>query len=168
FEEALGYAVPHVYRHQVAELAQLYQERRFEEIRRSGPRPAATRPAQARVFENLDGIKFLLHEGGCGGTHEDSQNLCGLIAGYLHHPNVAGATILSLGCQHAQLGMLRAELCTRDPNFSKPLVELEQQKSGTEAAIMSQAIRETFLGLIAANKCTREPAPLSQLCIGLK
>ena len=168
FEEALGYAVPHVYRDQVAELAQLYQERRFEEIRRSGPRPAATRPAQARVFENLDGIKFLLHEGGCGGTHEDSQNLCGLIAGYLHHPNVAGATILSLGCQHAQMEMLRGELRRREANFNKPLVMLEQQQSGTETAIMSQAIRETFLGLIEANKCMREPVPLSELCLGLK
>ena len=168
FEDALGYSVPQLYRDQVADLARLYKEKKFDEIRRSTPRGDKTRSSQPRVFENLDGIKFLLHEGGCGGTHEDSQNLCGLIAGYLHHPNVAGATILSLGCQHAQLGMLRAELRKRDPNFSKPLVELEQQKSGTEAAIMSQAIRETFLGLIAANKCTREPAPLSQLCIGLK
>ncbi|HJT00678.1 MAG TPA: altronate dehydratase family protein [Terriglobales bacterium] len=168
FEHALGYAVPDLYRDQVAELARLYQENKFDEIRRSAPRANKSHSRQPRVFENLDGIKFLLHEGGCGGTHEDSQNLCGLIAGYLHHPNVAGATILSLGCQHAQLGMLRAELRKRDPNFSKPLVELEQQKSGTEAAIMSQAIRETFLGLIEANKCTREPAPISQLCIGLK
>ena len=43
-------------------------------------------------FESIDGIKFLMHEGGCGGTREDSNNLCGLIAGYIHHPNVAGAT----------------------------------------------------------------------------
>ncbi|HEX6908358.1 MAG TPA: UxaA family hydrolase, partial [Terriglobales bacterium] len=120
FEDALGYASPRVYRDQVAEFAQLYRERKLEEIRRSSPRPATTRPAQARVFENLDGIKFLLHEGGCGGTHEDSRNLCGLIAGYLHHPNVAGATILSLGCQHAQMEMVRGELRCRDANFSKP------------------------------------------------
>ena len=168
FEDALGYASPRVYRDQVAEFAQLYRERKLEEIRRSSPRPATTRPAQARVFENLDGIKFLLHEGGCGGTHEDSRNLCGLIAGYLHHPNVAGATILSLGCQHAQMEMVRGELRRRDANFSKPLVMLEQQQSGTETAIMSQAIRETFLGLIEANQCVREPVPLFELCLGLK
>ncbi|HEV2115694.1 MAG TPA: altronate dehydratase family protein [Terriglobales bacterium] len=168
FEDALGYALPQLYRDQVAELARLYQERRFDEISRSGPRPGATGSAQPRVFENLDGIKFLLHEGGCGGTHEDSRNLCGLIAGYLHHPNVAGATILSLGCQHAQLDILREELRRRDANFSKPLVELDQQQSGTETAIMSQAIKETFLGLIEANKCTRVPVPLAELCLGLK
>lgn len=167
FEDALGYSVPHHYRDQVAELARLYSEQKFDDIRRSTP-TVSTRQAQPRVFENLDGIKFLLHEGGCGGTREDSRNLCGLIAGYLHHPNVVGATILSLGCQHAQLGILREQIRHRDPHFSKPLVELEQQRSGTEAAIMSQAIRETFLGLMEANKCRREAAPLSQLCLGLK
>ena len=53
--------------------------------------------------------------GGCGGTREDSNNLCGLIAGYLHHPNVAGATVLSLGCQHAQIPILREEIRKRNP-----------------------------------------------------
>jgi altronate hydrolase len=33
---------------------------------------------------------------------------------------------------------------------------------------MSRAVRETFLGLIEANQCRRQPAPLSELCIGLK
>ena len=60
-------------------------------------------PAQAeRVFPNVDGIRFLTHQGGCGGTRQDAQALCGLLAGYIHHPNVAGATVLSLGCQNAQ------------------------------------------------------------------
>jgi altronate hydrolase len=105
----------------------------------------------------VDGIKFLLHEGGCGGTREDSNNLCGLIAGYIHHPNVAGATVLSLGCQHAQIAILREQIRQRNPGFDKPLVVLEQQKSGTEAAMLSEA-----------NKAQRTPAPLSQLCVGLK
>ena len=168
FEDALGYSVPHVYTEQVAEFARLYQEGRLDEIRTSRPRHGHAPAAQPRVFDNLDGVKFLLHEGGCGCTREDSRNLCGLIAGYLHHPNVAGATVLSLGCQHAQMQMLRDELRRRDPNFNKPLIMLEQQRSGTEAALMSQAIRETFLGLVEANQCRREPAPLSQLCVGLK
>src|SRR5690606_13012318 len=52
----------------------------------------------SRVFENIDGIKFLNHEGGCGGTREDAQSLVNLLAGYIKNPNVAGATVLSLGC----------------------------------------------------------------------
>jgi altronate hydrolase len=120
------------------------------------------------LFPNIDGVRFLLHEGGCGGTREDSNNLCGLIAGYIHHPNVAGATVLSLGCQHAQIPILRDEIRKRNPNFDKPLFILEQQRSGSEAAMMSEAILQTFLGLVEANKAKRSPAPLSNLCLGLK
>src|SRR4029077_5919531 len=101
-----------------------------------------------RIFENIDGIKFLLHEGGCGGTREDAVNLCGLIAGYIHHPNVTGATVLSLGCQHSQTAILREELKKRERNFSKPLLVFEQQQSGSEFAMLSNAIRKTFDGLV--------------------
>ncbi len=168
FEEELGFAMPHAYRGQVAEMARLYQGGRRDEIKTRAFAPQTASPQPSRVFQHVDGIRFLLHDGGCGGTREDSNSLCGLIAGYIHHPNVAGATVLSLGCQHAQIGVLREELRKRNPNFSKPLVIVEQQKSGTEAAMLTQAIRETFLGLMEANECRRTSAPLSDLCLGLK
>jgi len=160
-EEELGFAAPQPYRRQVAELAKTYRKTPI-----TGSEQAATE--RERLFENVDGIRFLLHEGGCGGTKEDSNNLCGLLAGYMHHPNVAGATVLSLGCQHAQIGILREEIRKRDPNFAKPLFIFEQQRSGSEAAMMSEAIRQTFAGLVEANKVQRTPAPLSSLCVGLK
>lgn len=168
FEEELGFAAPQVYRQQVAELAQLYREGRGAEIKTRTLTGDTVIPAPSRTFKNVDGIRFLLHEGGCGGTREDSNNLCALIAGYIHHPNVAGATVLSLGCQHAQIGILREELRKRDPGFNKPLVIVEQQQSGTEAAMLAKAIRDTFLGLIKANECQRTSAPLSSLCVGLE
>jgi altronate hydrolase len=34
--------------------------------------------------------------------------------------------------------------------------------------MMSDAIRQTFLGLVEANKARRTPAPLADLCVGLK
>lgn len=168
FEEELGFAAAQVYRSQVAELARLYRDGRTEEIKTRALPGSAVSAQRSPVFENIDGVRFLLHEGGCGGTREDASNLCGLIAGYLHNPNVAGGTILSLGCQHAQIAILRAELRKRNPNFDKPLVIVEQQQSGTELAMLTEAIRETFLGLMKANECRRESAPLSHLCVGLK
>ena len=168
FEEELGFAAPQVYRRQVAELARLYADGRSEEIKTRVLTEDAAGPQRSRVFENVDGVQFLLHEGGCGGTREDSNNLCGLIAGYIHHPNVAGATVLSLGCQNAQTGILREELRKRNPKFDKPLVIVEQQQSGTEVAMLTEAIRNTFLGLMEANRCQRTRAPLSSLCLGLK
>jgi altronate hydrolase len=168
FEEELGFASPQLYRRQVAELAKLYREGKPEKIDLH-PIPAdAAPPPRSRLFENIDGVRFLLHEGGCGGTREDSNNLCGLIAGYIHHPNVAGATVLSLGCQHAQITILREEIRKRNPTFDKPLFILEQQRSGSESAMMSDAIRQTFLGLVQANKAQRTAAPFADLCVGLK
>ncbi|TZF84934.1 altronate dehydratase [Pedobacter sp. BS3] len=121
-----------------------------------------------RLFPNIDGIKFLTHEMGCGGTRLDSDALCGLLAGYITHPNVAGATVLSLGCQHAQASILKKEIKKRDPGFSKPLVVLEQQAEGTEKQLLQKAIKRTFTGLMEANRTERKPAPLSRLCVGLE
>jgi altronate hydrolase len=168
FEEELGFAPPQIYRQQVAELVRSYQEGGSAKIESAGALKSRAQNQRARIFENVDGIKFLMHEGGCGGTREDSNNLCGLIAGYIHHPNVAGATVLSLGCQNSQVAILREELKKRDRNFSKPLFVFEQQQSGSEFTMLSEAIQKTFLGLIGANKYVRKPAPLSHLCVGLK
>jgi len=167
FEEELGFARPQVYRRQVAELAKAYREGRTLAGSPANLVEQQAAPSE-RVFPNVDGIKFLLHEGGCGGTREDANNLCGLIAGYLHHPNVAGGTVLSLGCQNAQVDILREQLARRNPSFSKPLAILEQQKSGSEISMLSEAIERTFAGLAEANKAERTPADLSKLCVGLK
>lgn len=121
-----------------------------------------------RHFANIDGIKVLTHQGGCGGIRQDSETLCGLLAGYVNHPNCAGATILSLGCQNAQIDIFTNELKKRNPHFDKPLVILDQQKSGTEEKLLNEAIIETYKGLEKANENTRKAAPLSKLTIGVK
>ncbi len=168
FAKELGFAPVHPYRNQVADMVKLYQEGKIKELKEFRSEPVREAAHGRRVFPNVDGIKFLTHEGGCGGTREDSDILCGLLAGYIHHPNVAGATILSLGCQHAQMPILQRELKKRNPNFNKPLLIFEQQQSGTEFEMLSQAIRQTFLALVEANKAERTPAPLSALSVGLK
>jgi altronate hydrolase len=168
FEEELGYARPQVYRTQVAKLVELYQHGKISELSRQNNEAAKAGTGQGKVFANVDGIKFLAHEGGCGGTRQDSSGLVGLLAGYIHHPNVAGATVLSLGCQNAQVEFLRKEILRRNPKFDKPLVVLEQQQCGSEFAMISQAIGQTFLGLVEANKCARRPASLSHLSVALQ
>ena len=167
-EEELGFAAPQVYRRQVAEMVRAYREGKNDELKSLSFSAMPPGTPSLRVFRNVDGIKFLMHEGGCGGTREDATNLCGLLAGYLHHPNVAGATVLSLGCQNAQTSLLQEQITRRDPHFNKPLLIFEQQKSPSEAALISRAIRETFLGLVEADKAERKPAPLSKLTLGLK
>ena len=121
-----------------------------------------------RVFPNVDGIKFLKHDGGCGGIRQDSEILCKLLAGYITNSNVAGATIFSLGCQNAQIDMLQKAILEKDPNFSKPIHYLEQQKSASERKLIEEAVKHTFVGLTEANKIERKPAPLNKLVLGLE
>ncbi len=163
FEEELGYGRPKLYRRQVRQLIEQHQQGLH-----TAKRDDLTLGRQEQIFPNVDGVRFLVHEGGCGGTRQDSKALCGLLAGYIHHPNVAGATVLSLGCQNAQPSILMDALRERDPDLHKPVLMFEQQKSGLESAMLSDAIRATFEGLVEANRLTRKPAPLSKLTVGLK
>lgn len=126
------------------------------------PRP---RPTE-RIFPNVDGIRFLTHDGGCGGIRQDAEVLCRLLAGYVANPNVAGATVLSLGCQNAEVRLFRQameELGTR-----KPVVILDHQTVGDRERYLELALKETFIGLTQANQQQRQPAPLAQLRLGLE
>lgn len=121
-----------------------------------------------RIFPNVDGIKFLRHDGGCGGIRQDSETLCKLLAGYITNSNVAGATVLSLGCQNAQIEILQKAIEDNDPKFSKPIFYLEQQRSENERQFIEEAVKRTFIGLTEANKIVRKPAPLGKLILGLE
>ncbi|WP_276390928.1 UxaA family hydrolase [Eudoraea chungangensis] len=123
---------------------------------------------QNRIFPNVDGIRFLRHDGGCGGTKEDAQALCDLLAGYITNANVAGATVLSLGCQHAQIDMLKEALDARIKSLQKPVYFLEQQRAINEKSFLEEAVQKTFIGLVEANKIGREKAPLNKLVLGLE
>lgn len=167
--DALGYGRPKKYAAFAKQLATQFQQGASKEsIIETIYTENETAYQQPKVFPNVDGIKFLTHEGGCGGIRQDAQTLCGLLAGYITHANVAGATVLSLGCQNAQITMLQDEINKRSPNFSKPLYILDQQTIGTEQALVSAAIKQTFAGLMEANTIVRQPAPLSKLTIGLE
>ena len=160
FEEELGYGRPKQYRQLVRSLVAKHTQGTVV--------PGAEGPRSERIFPNVDGLRFLAHEMGCGGTRQDARTLCGLLAGYIHHPNVAGATVLSLGCQNAQASILLEEMRRRDPELSKPVLFFDQQQSGLESNMMTQAIEATFAGLIQANELGRAPAPISKLRVGLK
>ncbi|HEX6225283.1 MAG TPA: altronate dehydratase family protein [Chryseolinea sp.] len=165
FMDELGFTKPDAYKDYVHQLVQLYQNNK--PITAASFQPAVSN-GHSRIFKNIDGIKFLTHQGGCGGTRQDSQTLCRLIAGYIHNPNVAGATVLSLGCQNAEIKTLQEALHKLDPNGEKPVFILDQQQSGTEQELLTQAIQKTFMGLAEANKVERKPAPLNKLVVGLK
>ena len=125
--------------------------------------------APERPFPNLDGVRMISHNGGCGGTRADARELCKVLSAYADHPNVAGVTVFSLGCQNAQISLFQEELKKLNPNFDKPCLIYEQQKwEGGEQAMMRQVLQDTLKELAKANLVVRQPVPLSHLKIGVK
>ena len=160
----LGYAVTDKYKAFTKALLKAYQDG----MSLDDSIELSTAIQSPRVFQHIDGIKFLNHTGGCGGTRQDAATLQNLLAAYADHPNVGGITILSLGCQHLQLNELLTTIKERNPNFDKPVFSFEQQAGLSEEEIIKQAIAQTFKGLIELNKEERKPASLSHLTIGVK
>ncbi|MBI2272727.1 MAG: altronate dehydratase [Bacteroidetes bacterium] len=162
----LGYAVTDKYKQKTQLLVELYKS--GADIHSADLTIRESMVHTQRVFKNVDGIKFLNHQGGCGGTRQDAAVLSKLLAAYADHPNVAGVTILSLGCQHMQTQELLDDIKKRNPHFDKPLHIFEQQQSQSEDQLVTEAIRTTFEGLVQINKLERKPATLDKLCIGVK
>jgi altronate hydrolase len=159
----LGYAVTQKYKQYTRGLVQAMAN--GESLEAVGLQPVS---AKDRIFPNVDGVKFLNHDGGCGGMRQDAAVLSKLLAAYANHPNVGGVTVLSLGCQNLQVHDFLEDLKAMNPGFDKPIFIYEQQQSQSEEQLITEAIRKTFEGLIQINKQQRQPAPLSALTLGVK
>ena len=168
FLKELGYECGNKYEGLVSDLVEMYKDGKSTEELEAYTTEYKAKGYKSKLFDNIDGLRFLTHEMGCGGTDEDSQVLCRLLASYINHPNVAGATVLSLGCQKAQIGLLRQKLEEINPKFDKPLFCLEQQRYGTEEELLETAIKNTFLGMVEANQLQRSDVPVSKLVIGVE
>jgi altronate hydrolase len=90
------------------------------------------------------------------------------LAGYVNNPNVAGATVLSLGCQNLQIDIFKNALNAINPNSTKPVLIFEQQQMGTVDQMLSAIVKDSFEAIKKANNIKRQPAPLSKLNVGLE
>jgi altronate hydrolase len=161
----LGYALPPKYYEYTQQLIKALHNSETLDNAQFQP---SNKPLAERVFTNIDGIKFLNHQGGCGGIRQDAAVLSKLMAAYANHPNVGGVTILSLGCQNLQTNELLADIKSVNPNFNKSLLVYEQQQSSSEEQLITTAIKDTFEQLIQINNIERQPAPISKLTVGVK
>lgn len=122
---------------------------------------------ESEIFSNIE-VKFITHQGGCGGIRQDSASLARLLAGYVNNPNVAGATVLSLGCQNLQIDIFKRALERINFNIEKPVLLFEQQQLGTVEEMMNKIISDSYAAIKEANEIRRKPAPLSKLKLGLE
>jgi len=122
---------------------------------------------EEQTFDNVD-VKFITHQGGCGGIRQDSRILAKLLAGYVKNPNVAGATVLSLGCQNLQIDLFKDALNALDSNLDKTVLIYEQQQMGTVDEMLNTIIKDSFEGIKKANEIERKPASIIKLKLGLE
>ncbi|MDG1761658.1 MAG: altronate dehydratase family protein [Flavobacteriaceae bacterium] len=129
--------------------------------------PESISRENSNQYNNIK-VRFLTHQGGCGGTRQDAQSLARMLAGYVNNPNVAGATVLSLGCQNLEIDIFKEALSKLQVGNKKPVLIYDQQTEGTVNAFLSKIIKNSFEEIKKANLIERSPAPLTKLTIGLE
>jgi altronate hydrolase len=118
-------------------------------------------------YPNVDGVIPFVHETGCGMemTGEPMDILHRTLAGYIRHPNLAGALVCALGCERNNLGRFFEDTGLA---AGKALKSLTMQDVGGTAAAIAEGkamIREM---LEEANNVTREPCSAEHIAIGLQ
>jgi altronate hydrolase len=124
------------------------------------------RPGALDAYPNVDGVIALPHKGGCG-AHIGSDAVHLLqrtLMGNVHHPNVAGYVILSLGCEVNQPDDM-IEYTGLDGDHPQVITI---QADGGYLETVERGIEAVERILPGANQAVREPVPVSELMVALQ
>jgi altronate hydrolase len=120
-------------------------------------------------FPNVTDVIAVAHKSGCA-TRAGSPELELLqrtLAGFAHHPNVAAAVFVGLGCEVNQWEDLLDTQRERFADLDVPPY-LGIQDTGGVAETVEAGLRAVEQLLPYANGFTREPVPASELCLALQ
>lgn len=128
-----------------------------------------------RSHPNVDGVFAITHKGGCGLPFEgkDHQILERVLAGFVHHPNVAAYVLVGLGCEGAyaehliEAHQLRLASQPGASTPPKPRVFTIQDEGGVSRTIEA-AVRAVEGLLPTADAWRRTEQPASKLCVALE
>ncbi|MXN64206.1 altronate dehydratase [Stappia sp. GBMRC 2046] len=118
-------------------------------------------------YPNVDGVVAFVHQQGCGmeATGEAMDLLHRTLAGYIRHPNIAGALVCSLGCERNNLQRLFEGASLEAGKLLKTVVM--QDVGGTVAAIEAGKAQIRQM-LEEANAIERTPCSAEHIMIGLQ
>jgi altronate hydrolase len=118
-------------------------------------------------YPNVDGVVAFVHEQGCGMemSGEPMDLLRRTLSGYIRHPNIGGALVLSLGCERNNLMRFFQQEGLSEGKTLKAITM--QEVGGTQNAVKLgiQAIKEL---LVTVNQAERTPCSAEHLLIGLQ
>jgi altronate hydrolase len=124
-------------------------------------------PERMADYPNVDGVVAFAQTSGCGMSspsyHFDV--LRRTIAGYVRHPNLAGALIVGLGCERNQVADLVSSQGLKEDGLLRTMVM--QEIGGTRQTIEAgiEMVREM---LPAANAVRRQKVSASHIKVGLE
>ena len=124
-------------------------------------------PEKLAAYPNIDGVVAFAQTSGCGmaSPSEHFDVLRRTIAGYVRHPNLAGALIVGLGCERNQVMDLVSSQGLREDRLMQTLV---MQDTGGTRATVAAGIAAVEAMLPLANAVKRVPVSASHLKIGLE
>jgi len=124
-------------------------------------------PERLAPWPNVDAVVSFVHDQGCGmeASGEPMDLLRRTLAGYIRHPNVAGAVVVSLGCERNKLvSLFEAEGLAA----GKMLRTITMQDVGGTQAAIELGIAHVTEMLDEANKSVREPCSAEHIVIGMQ
>lgn len=116
-----------------------------------------------RIADRVDGAACVPHDHGCaqiGADHEQTERT---LLNLSRNPNVAGATVVGLGCEHLQSGPFAG----RVSGGGVPVRELSVQGSGGSDACIDDGVEAASELASTAAAADRADASLSDLTVGV-
>jgi altronate hydrolase len=120
-------------------------------------------------FPNVDGIRAIPHDKGCGcpdGSVVD--HTMNVLAAYLGHPNVGGALVIELGCEKTNLAAFTRHLGGGVGPAHKPVIQIGVQQMGGTGGTVREGLKRVAELLPLANETARTRVPVSELTLGMK
>lgn len=113
---------------------------------------------------NVDGVVAFTHGEGCGHSIGlDTEQLHRTISGVLHHPNVAGALLLGLGCEVNQIDAYLPPGTLRTEHITAATV----QASGGTRATVAAGVAAVKEHLARIEGMRRQTLPATKIVLGL-
>src|SRR5205085_12149342 len=120
-------------------------------------------------FPNVDGIRAIPHDKGCGCPDGSAvSQTMRVLAAYLAHPNVGGAIVVELGCEKTNLAAFGRFLGGTVEAPAKPVVTISVQQSGGTGGTVREGLKRVAELLPIVNETARSRVSVAELSLGLK
>ena len=117
-----------------------------------------------RIIANqVDGAVTFNNQLGCSQVGDDFVYTMDSMAGFAANPNIYGVIIVALGCENAQMHLVKEAIEART---NKPIKNLVIQEEGGTLKTIQKAVRFASEMSAEASTLRREEFPISELILG--